>query len=92
LQQHLFQYATNKVVKIMTINFNTVLDVRHEDSPIPMIRTKEVLDTLPNGDVLKVITSKESTVNNIRTLVANNSYTLLQELKNEEGFVFLIQK
>ncbi|MDO9150472.1 MAG: sulfurtransferase TusA family protein [Methylotenera sp.] len=76
----------------MTINFNTVLDVRHEDSPIPMIRTKEVLDTLPNGDVLKVITSKESTVNNIRTLVANNSYTLLQELKNEEGFVFLIQK
>ncbi|MDP2152190.1 MAG: sulfurtransferase TusA family protein [Methylotenera sp.] len=76
----------------MTINFNTVLDVRHEDSPIPTIRTKEVLDTLPNGDVLKVITSKESTVNNIRTLVANNSYTLLQELKNEEGFVFLIQK
>ncbi|WP_036302175.1 sulfurtransferase TusA family protein [Methylotenera sp. L2L1] len=76
----------------MSINFNTVLDVRHEDSPIPTIRTKEALDALPSGDILKVITSKESTVKNIRTLVANNPFTLLQELKNEEGFVFLIQK
>lgn len=76
----------------MTISFNSVLDVRHEDSPIPTIRTKEALDALPSGDILKVITSKESTISNIRTLVANNQFTLLQELKNEEGFVFLIQK
>jgi len=76
----------------MTINFNSVLDVRNEDSPIPTIRTKEALDALPSGDILKVITSKESTISNIRTLVANNQFTLLQELKNEEGFVFLIQK
>lgn len=76
----------------MIINFNSVLDVRHEDSPIPTIRTKETLDALPSGDILKVITSKESTISNIRTLVANNQFTLLQELKNEEGFVFLIQK
>lgn len=76
----------------MTINFNTVLDVRHEDSPIPTIRTKDTLDALPSGNVLKVITSKESTVKNIRTLVANNPFTLLQELKNEEGFVFILKK
>lgn len=76
----------------MTINHDAVLDVRHEDSPIPTIKTKEVLDSLSAGDVLKVITSKESTVKNIRTLVANNSYTLLKESKNEEGFVFLIEK
>lgn len=76
----------------MTINHDAVLDVRHEDSPIPTIKTKEVLDSLSAGDVLKVITSKESTVKNIRTLVANNSYTLLKESKNEEGFIFLIEK
>ncbi|PPC82908.1 MAG: SirA family protein [Methylotenera sp.] len=76
----------------MTIKFDTILDVRHEDSPIPTIRTKETLDTLPLGTILKVITSKESTVSNIRTLIANNPFTLLNELKNEEGFVFFIQK
>jgi len=76
----------------MTINFDTVLDVRHEDSPIPTIRTKETLDTLAPGNILKVITSKESSVRNIRTLVANNPFTLLQELKNAENFIFFIQK
>ncbi len=76
----------------MTINFDTVLDVRHEDSPIPTIRTKETLDTLAPGNILKVITSKESSVRNIRTLVANNPFTLLQELKSAEDFIFFIQK
>lgn len=76
----------------MTINFDTVLDVRHEDSPIPTIRTKETLDTLAPGNILKVITSKESSVRNIRTLVANNPFTLLHELKNAEDFIFFIQK
>jgi len=76
----------------MTINFDSVLDVRHEDSPIPTIRTKEILDTLPLGSILKVITSKESTVKNIRTLVANHPFTLLQEKKTAEDFIFFIQK
>jgi len=76
----------------MTINFDTVLDVRHEDSPIPTIRTKETLDILAPGNILKVITSKESSVRNIRTLVANNPFTLLHELKNAEDFIFFIQK
>jgi len=52
----------------MTINFDTVLDVRHEDSPIPTIRTKEILDALPNGQVLKVITNKESSVRYVHWL------------------------
>ncbi|MDD2834423.1 MAG: sulfurtransferase TusA family protein [Methylotenera sp.] len=76
----------------MTINHNAILDVRHEDSPIPTIRTKEALEALATGDVLKVITSKESTVKNIRTLVANNPYSLLKDIKNDEGYVFLIEK
>ncbi|ACT48799.1 sulfurtransferase TusA family protein [Methylotenera mobilis] len=76
----------------MTINFDSVLDVRHEDSPIPTIRTKEALDTLAPGSVLKVITSQESTVKNIRTLVTNNPFTLVQEQKTAEEFIFFIQK
>ncbi len=76
----------------MTINFDSVLDVRHEDSPIPTIRTKKALDTLAPGSVLKVITSQESTVKNIRTLVTNNPFTLVQEQKTAEEFIFFIQK
>ncbi|PKO47829.1 MAG: sulfurtransferase TusA family protein [Betaproteobacteria bacterium HGW-Betaproteobacteria-22] len=76
----------------MTINHNAILDVRHEDSPIPTIRTKELLDELSAGDILKVITSKESTIKNIRMLVANNPFVLLHEARTEEGFIFIIKK
>ena len=46
----------------MTVQYDIELDVRHEDSPVPTIRTKETLDTMASGDILKVITGKESTV------------------------------
>ncbi|MDO9282392.1 MAG: sulfurtransferase TusA family protein [Methylotenera sp.] len=74
------------------IQFNVMLDVTSDESPVPTIRTKETLDTLTSGQVLKVVTSKESTIKNIRTLVANNPFELLDNMKNEEGFVFFIKK
>jgi TusA-related sulfurtransferase len=77
---------------MMSRHYDVLLDVRHEDSPIPTIRAKEVLDELATGEILKVITSKESTVKNIRTLVANNPFHLVEHSKNDEGFVFFIQK
>jgi tRNA 2-thiouridine synthesizing protein A len=53
----------------MTINHYLVLDVRHGACPIPTIRTKEILDALTVSYVLKVITSKEHSIRNIRTLI-----------------------
>jgi len=48
----------------MSHHYDVLIDMRHEDSPIPTIRAKEVLDQLASGETLKVITSKESTVKN----------------------------
>jgi TusA-related sulfurtransferase len=76
----------------MNKDYDVLLDVRDEESPVPTIRTKEILDGLASGKILKVITSKESTVKNIRTLVANNSFHLIEHTISDEGFVFLIQK
>jgi len=76
----------------MSLDYNVLLDVRHEDSPIPTIRAKEVLDNMRKGEIVKVITSKESTVKNIRTLVTNNPFNLVDHGKTDEGFVFYIEK
>lgn len=76
----------------MTVQYDIELDVRHEDSPVPTIRTKETLDTMASGDILKVITGKESTVKNLRTLVANNPFELLSCTSVAENFIFLIKK
>lgn len=76
----------------MSLHYHVLLDMREEDSPIPTIRAKEVLDNIGKGNVLKMITSKESTIKNIKTLVANNPFNLIDHIKTDEGFVFFIEK
>ncbi len=74
------------------IIYDVVLDATQEDCPLPTILTKNILDTMSVGQILKLITSNEGTIRNIRTFTANNSCELLRELTTEEGFVFLIKK
>jgi len=76
----------------MNIDFKIELDATQDDCPIPTIKTKEALDAMAGNEVLKVITSKEGTVKNIRTLVRQYAYVLIHETKTNEGFVFYIQK
>lgn len=76
----------------MAIAYDIELDVRHEDSPIPTIRTKETLDTMASGSILKVVTGIESTVKNIRTLVANNPYELVSYSSASNLYTFIIKK
>jgi len=71
---------------------HAVLDVIGEESPIPVIRTKEKLDELKSGEILKVLTTKQSAVDNIQTLVSNNPYTILKQDKQQNQFVLFIQK
>ncbi len=68
------------------------LDLAEEESPIPMIRTKELLDLLSSGDTIKVTVSKESAVKNITTLVSNNPYEIVESVKEQSHYVIYIKK
>jgi len=72
-------------------NFDLLVDASGEDCPIPTILAKNALDLISSGKVLKIITSKEGSVKNIRTLVASNPYEMISELKANETFEFFIK-
>lgn len=76
----------------MNINYDITIDASNDECPLPTIRTKEVLDNLSAGKVLRLLTSKEGTVKNIRTFVASKSCELLSESRNGDGYVFYIRK
>lgn len=76
----------------MSESFHQELDVLGEESPTPVIRTKEVLDSLDSGEVLKVLTSKQSAVDNIQTLTANNPFTIIKQEKVDDQLIVYIQK
>lgn len=74
------------------MQYNAIIDLTHEKSPIPMIRTKELLDLLSSGDVLKVTVSMESAVKNIKTLISNNPYDLLKISQHQNRYELIIKK
>lgn len=76
----------------MTASFDILLDVTAVECPVPTIETKNTLDQMTAGQILKVVASTEGTIRNIRTFVANNSCELIDEYKDEEGIVFFIKK
>ncbi|MCR4299934.1 MAG: sulfurtransferase TusA family protein [Gallionella sp.] len=76
----------------MHIDYNVLLDATQDDCPIPTIKTKEMLDEMAAGAVLKLVASKEGTIRNIRTFVNNNQCELVHEMKATEGFHFYIRK
>ena len=76
----------------MNITYDLILDTTQDDCPIPIIKAKDVLDAMLSGQVLKIITSKEGTIGNIRVLVQNNPYELLSESKSEGHYLFYVKK
>lgn len=76
----------------MNTTYDLLLDASQDDCPVPTIKTKEVLDTLTSGSILKVVTSKEGTIRNLHTLVKNNAYELLKESRSDGLFSFYIKK
>lgn len=76
----------------MTIAYDVLLDSADEDCPLPTIRTKEMLDSMSTGAVLKLVSKREGTIRNIRTFVKNNSCELLQETRDAGAYCFFIKK
>jgi tRNA 2-thiouridine synthesizing protein A len=74
------------------MRYDFILDVSNEQSPIPVIRTSELLNVMPTGSILKVVVNKEAAVKNIKTLIANQPYELLNNTNDLSAFELYIKK
>jgi len=73
-------------------NNDIELDLTGLDSPLPMLKTKELLDSLTSGQVVLVKTTAAGSEQNIRNLINNHPVTLLSLHKQDGVFNFLIEK
>ncbi len=68
------------------------LDLIGLDSPLPMLKTKDLIDTLLPGQQVLVKTSSIGSEQNIRTLLQNLPATLTYFKKEQGVFYFWIEK
>lgn len=72
--------------------FDIELDLTGLDSPVPMLKTKETIDTMTPGQTVLVKTTSAGSEQNIRHLIDNQPATLLSLVKEKGVFHFLIKK
>jgi len=74
------------------ITFDTELDCRGLNCPIPILKTKKAVDKLNSGQVLKMLATDPGSVNDVQSWSKRTENSLLGH--SEEGGVhsFLIQK
>lgn len=76
----------------MQSHIDIELDLTGLESPLPMLKTKELLDSLSSGQIVLVKTTAAGSEQNIRNLINNHHVTLLSLHKQDGVFHFLIEK
>lgn len=71
----------------MTINFDHTLDVKGAKCPMPLLKTRKIITSLPVGNVLQVVATDRGSVADFRgwAKTAKNVELVQQESIKENG-------
>jgi tRNA 2-thiouridine synthesizing protein A len=76
----------------MTITPDFELDVRGEACPYPLIRTKQQVDKLQKGEVLKILANDPAASQNIDAWTKKSGNELLTVELNSGTYVIFVRK
>jgi tRNA 2-thiouridine synthesizing protein A len=77
---------------VIDVRENKELDCSGLICPAPVIKTKQVLDTLKSGEILKLIATDLGAKSDIPALVKRTGNSLLEIKEEGEKLIFLIKK
>lgn len=67
--------------------FDQMLDVKGLSCPLPLLKMKQILNTMAVGQVIKVITTDGGSVKDFSSFAAQTGHELLhQDLQDETGW------
>ena len=67
------------------------LDARNLLCPLPVIRTQNLVKTLANGDILKVICTDPGALNDIPAWCRINGHSVLETQKGDKELIITIR-
>lgn len=74
------------------ITFDTELDCRGLNCPIPILKTKKAVDALNTGQILKMLSTDPGSVNDVQSWSKRTENMLLDHAEDGGVYSFLIQK
>ena len=74
------------------MNFDKELDAKGLSCPLPVLKTKKMLNELASGQVLKILATDPGSVNDMQAFSRQTGNALLSSAEEGGAFVFYIQK
>lgn len=74
------------------MNFDKELDARGLNCPLPILRTKKMLNELTKGQMLKVNTTDPGSVKDMVAFAKQTGNELITSAEDQGEFVFLLRK
>jgi tRNA 2-thiouridine synthesizing protein A len=71
---------------------NDELDCSGMNCPLPILKTKMKIDTMDNGDILRVIATDPGACNDMPAWTSRVGHELVESCEEGDKFVFYIRK
>ncbi len=76
----------------MSIEITETLDARGLNCPLPILRTRKVIATLNEGEVLEVTATDPGSLKDIESFCNQTGHELLSSNQADGNFIFQIRK
>ncbi|HMT91625.1 sulfurtransferase TusA family protein [uncultured Thiothrix sp.] len=73
-------------------DFNTELDARGLNCPLPILRTKKAMTSMAAGDVLKIVATDPGSVKDMEAYAKQTGNELVASSENNGEYTFYIKK
>ena len=74
------------------MNFDTDLDARGLNCPLPILRAKKALSAMQSGQVLRILATDPGAVKDFQAFSRQTGHALLAHGENEREFEFFMRK
>lgn len=73
-------------------NADRELDARGLNCPLPILRTKKLLNEMAGGEVVRVVATDPGSVRDFQAFAKQTGHALLESTQQDGEFVFLLRK
>ena len=70
------------------MNFDTELDARGLNCPLPILRAKKALAEMQSGQVLRIVATDPGSVKDFQAFCKQTGHTLLEQSEAEKVYTF----
>ena len=76
----------------MIKQLNKELDCQGLSCPLPILKTRKAMDELSSGQILKLVCTDPSSIDDFTSWSSSTGHILLSSNKQDEIYIYLIQK